>query len=152
MNCIKKITTLILALAFFVPCGVISACERNAEPPTTNGPEEPAPEEETPPAEEEVESGTDPDDPNKLKTPTLTMDANVARWKAIEFATKYVYKRGESGAEKETTGLYVTLMDGQTLYVKAVGGEYKDSDWAQITYEYTDPYIAPSEWSRNPGP
>lgn len=148
MKLIKKITTLFLAFALLVPCGVISACKGNDTPPEINNPEAPTTSEETPPTEEE--GGTDPNDPTKLKMPTLTMDGNVARWTAIDYATKYVYKRGETGAEKETSGLYVTLSDGQTLYVKAVGDEYKDSDWAQITYEYTDPYIAPSEWSRNP--
>jgi hypothetical protein len=162
MNCIKKITTLILALAFFVPCGVISACERNAEPPTTNGPEEPAPEEPTPeeptpeeptpeeptPEEETPATGVDPTDPTKLKAPTLTMKGNVAHWKSNTLATKYVYKIGESGTEKETNELQVYLTNGQTLYVKAIGNDYKDSDWAQITYVYEDPYIAPPTWNQ----
>ena len=89
---------------------------------------------------------------NQLASPTLTMDGNVERWTTVENATKYVYKRGANGKEKETDGLYVTLTDGQTLYVKAIsdGTTYQNSDWAEITYTYTDPYIAPPAWDRKP--
>lgn len=145
MKLLKKMTALLLAMALFAPVVSLSACETEETPQITETPT--PPEEETPPEED---GGTDPDDPTKLKAPTLTMDVNVARWTAIDNATKYIYKRGETGKEKETTGLYVTLNDGQTLYVKAVGDNYKDSDWAQITYNYTDPYIAPPEWARKP--
>lgn len=138
-------TALLLAMSLLTPIVSLSACEKEETPPTAENPA--PPKEETPPEED---GGTDPDDPTKLKAPTLTMDVNVARWTAIEHATKYIYKRGETGKEKETNGLYVVLNDGQTLYVKAVGDEYKDSEWAQITYNYTDPYVAPPEWARKP--
>ncbi len=89
---------------------------------------------------------------NQLASPTLTMDGNVARWTAVENATKYLYKREANGKEKETDGLYVTLLDGQTLFVKALsnGKDYEDSEWAEITYTYTDPYIAPPAWDKRP--
>ncbi|MBE5745610.1 MAG: hypothetical protein E7355_05725 [Clostridiales bacterium] len=91
-------------------------------------------------------------DLTQLSAPVLTMDANVARWGEIANASGYLYKRNENGKEKETDGLYVTLLDGQTLYVKALGDgvTYEDSDWAEITYTYTDPYVAPPAWDRRP--
>ena len=147
----KKCASLLLAFALTAPCVVMSACgdsneepnngtntEQNGGTQTPETPENPAPE--TP---ENPEDG-------KLAKPSLYMDNSFARWTAVPGATKYIYKRGENEVEKETTGLYVKLNDGQTLFVKAIGNDIKDSDWASISYTYTDPYIAPPEWARRP--
>lgn len=130
----QKTTALLLAL---LCCAPLSACGGGNSGDSTS--------------DSSSSSSSPSNDPFKLATPILTMDNNVARWSAVANARTYLYKRGENEVEKTTNGLYVTLTDGQTLYVKALAEDgYTDSDWAQITYNYTDPYIAPPTWARTP--
>lgn len=66
-----------------------------------------------------------PDDPDKtlikLAAPFVLIDDNgVATWSAVKNAVKYVIKIN-NGDEQENTTLKVTLSDGDSLVVKAVG-------------------------------
>lgn len=70
--------------------------------------------------------------PTKLSAPVVSIDANGnASWAKVANAGGYVYKI-DNGAEQTATSNSVTLTDGQSITVKAVGdGEnYTDSDWS----------------------
>lgn len=72
-----------------------------------------------------------------LLTPQLTRNENVVSWGLIDNAVGYIYKIGLDGNEIFTPVAFVTLKDGETLYVRALGdGEkYTESAWsAPITY------------------
>ena len=82
-----------------------------------------------------------------LLAPTVTVNkvTGVATWTAVENATKYVYQLksgdGDWGNDVEvatTAPLSVTLADGQSIRVMAIGdGEnHKDSSWS-VTQSYT---------------
>ena len=83
-----------------------------------------------------------------LATPVVSLDGNVASWAAVANATAYVYKIN-GGDEQTTSELSVTLEDGQTIIVKAVGnGEtLLDSSFSvSVTYtEQTDKPGQPGE-------
>ena len=69
-----------------------------------------------------------------LPTPVVNIDKNgVASWAADENASGYSYKI-DDGEEKATTGTSVTLKNGQSISVKAVGDgkNYLDSDWSEV--------------------
>lgn len=72
-----------------------------------------------------------------LSAPQVTInDDGVASWKAVENASGYKYKIND-GEEKSTDKLSVTLADGQSIQVKAVGDgkNYNDSAYsAKQTY------------------
>jgi len=75
-----------------------------------------------------------------LAAPVVTLDGRTASWTAVDGATSYIYKIGEDGEEKTTAGTSVTLTDGQTIYVKAIGNEtlYNASDWSTaVTFNAT---------------
>ena len=76
----------------------------------------------------------------KLATPVVTLTGAVASWEAVPGATSYVYKTSATGTEKTATGNTVTLMDGQSIQVKAKGNPatHKDSDWSTAK-TYTAP-------------
>lgn len=73
----------------------------------------------------------------KLATPVVSVDENgTATWKAIQNATAYAYKI-DGGKETVINTTSVTLTNGQSITVKAVGNgtEYTDSDYsAPVTY------------------
>ncbi len=71
-----------------------------------------------------------------LDAPTVTLDEDKATWSTVANATGYVYKIGVNGEEQEATGDSVTLTNGQTIFVKALGDGtlYLDSAWASKTY------------------
>lgn len=73
----------------------------------------------------------------KLDTPVVTVSEDgVATWQTVKNATSYVYKIN-GGEEVTTENTTVTLTDGQSLTVKAVGNntKYEDSDYsAAVTY------------------
>ena len=77
-----------------------------------------------------IESG------DKLDTPSLTLNGNIAMWTSVENASGY--EIGLNG-ETKSVGKGVThyeLQDGDILMVRAKGGvKYKDSDWSSpVTY------------------
>ncbi len=81
----------------------------------------------------------------QLTAPTVLLDGNRAYWSAVENASGYKYKIGESGEEKPSTNLFVNLTHAQTVYVKALGDgkEYSDSAWSVgVTYT-ASPLSAP---------
>ena len=80
-------------------------------------------------------------DPVTLDAPVVTLDGAVASWAAIPNASGYVYTLN-GGAEQTASGLSVTLSDGDTLVVKAVGNgtEYLDSAWSNAV-TYTAPVV-----------
>lgn len=81
-------------------------------------------------------------EPTKLATPVVTVDENgVASWKAIDNAKAYAYKI-DGGKETVINKTSVTLTNGQSITVKAVGNgtDYIDSDYsAAATYKAADP-------------
>ncbi len=76
-----------------------------------------------------------------LAMPTVTITNNVASWTAVEGATGYVYKISEYGVETQTSEYSVTLVHGQTIYVKAIGNgkTILDSQWSA-----PKTYVAPT--------
>ena len=76
----------------------------------------------------------------KLDAPTVTIDdEGNASWTAVEHASGYVYKIGET--ELMTLNLTVKLNDGETIQVMALGeGNYSDSDYS-IAQTYTAPVV-----------
>ena len=79
-------------------------------------------------------------DPVTLATPVVKIETDgKASWTAVENASGYAYKIN-NGEEKDTTETSVTLTNGQSIVVKAVGdGEnYLDSDWS-TSKTYTAP-------------
>ena len=85
-----------------------------------------------------------PVNPVKLDKPVVTIsEAGVASWVADTNASSYKYKIGENGEEKVAEGNSVTLTDGQSIYVKAIGDgtNYTDSDWSDKA-TYTAPVVA----------
>lgn len=73
----------------------------------------------------------------QLKTPAVTIDEyGVASWEAVENASYYTYRIDDG----ETVDIYansVTLKDGQSFVVKAVGDgvNYRESDYSvSVTY------------------
>lgn len=90
------------------------------------------------------------DTKTKLTAPIVTIDeAGVASWAAVEHASGYAYKI-DGGTETPTTALKVTIFDGESITVKAVGDgvTYTDSDYsASKTYtapqqEVSDKYVS----------
>ena len=76
------------------------------------------------------------DDPEPLGTPIVTVDSNgVASWDAIPGASGYEYVI-DSGEPIVTFDTSVTLSDGQSIVVKALGeGAYTDSEYSEsVTY------------------
>ncbi len=55
-----------------------------------------------------------------LATPEVSIAGGVASWNAVEHATAYIYKIN-GGAEVSTSERSVTLRDGESIVVKAVG-------------------------------
>lgn len=91
------------------------------------------------------EQGTVTPQPEKLMAPTVEIDdSGLASWRAIEYATKYVYKIND-GKETETTATSVQLSKGQKIIVKAIGdGEnYLDSNFSAAR-AYIDSKLAAS--------
>ena len=85
----------------------------------------------------------------KLETPVVTVDASgVAIWKAVANASSYTYKI-DDGEEVNVDTNKVTLSNGQSIQVKAVGDgkKFSDSDYsAVVTYnaaEVKDPVGLP---------
>lgn len=85
----------------------------------------------------------------KLETPVVTVDASgVAIWKAVANASSYTYKI-DDGEEVNVNTNKVTLSNGQSIQVKAVGDgkKFSDSDYsAVVTYnaaEVKDPVDLP---------
>ena len=79
-------------------------------------------------------------DPEPLATPSVTIATDgKASWAPVENASGYAYKIN-NGEEKDTTETSVTLTNGQSIVVKAVGdGEnYLDSSWS-TSKTYTAP-------------
>ena len=71
--------------------------------------------------------------PAKLATPVVTIDENgVATWDAVENASGYKYVI-DNGEAVETTQTSVTLTDGQTVKVMAVGDgeDFADGDYSE---------------------
>ncbi|MBE5745597.1 MAG: hypothetical protein E7355_05650, partial [Clostridiales bacterium] len=66
-----------------------------------------------------------------LSAPVVTLDGNEARWSAIDGVVGYTYTIN-NGNETTTNGLSVTLKDGDTLRVKAIGDNVttEDSSWS----------------------
>ena len=79
----------------------------------------------------------------------------MASWTADEDASGYVYKIGATGEVQNATGTSVTLKNGETIYVKALGdGETTlDSSWSGgKKYVYVKPdEEKPGENPENPG-
>ena len=76
----------------------------------------------------------------RLDSPAVTISSEgVAQWKEIEHASGYAY-RVDNGDEISTDQTSVTLTEGQSIVVKAVGDgkAYLDSGWSQIK-TYTKP-------------
>lgn len=73
----------------------------------------------------------------KLETPVVTVDASgVATWKAVANASSYTYKI-DDGKEVNVNTNKVTLTDGQSIRVKAIGDgkNFTDSDYsAAVTF------------------
>ncbi len=75
----------------------------------------------------------------KLQVTDVMLNANtgVFSWITNRWAVKYVYKIGENGDLHDcaSTGS-VTLSDGQTIYVQAIGDgvRFADSDWYSVKY------------------
>ncbi len=67
-----------------------------------------------------------------LETPVVSLNDNVVSWTADDNATKYVYKIGTNGEEKDAVGNSVALKHGETIFVKAIGGNVTllDSSWS----------------------
>ncbi len=83
------------------------------------------------------EQGGDNAEGTMLLVPQLTINENVVTWSPVANAIGYMYKIGQSGVEIFTPATSVTLNEGETLYVKALGDEeeYLSSNWsAPITY------------------
>lgn len=73
---------------------------------------------------------------DKLSTPFVVVDAKgTASWEKVENASSYVYVI-DDGENVGTTNTSVTLQNGQSIKVKAVGGnDFRDSDFsASVTY------------------
>jgi len=77
----------------------------------------------------------------QLAVPTVTIgEDGLAYWEAVDGATRYQYKIGET--EMQTAKTSVQLTDGQSICVKAIGdGEtYSDSEYSEAqTYTYVEP-------------
>ena len=77
-------------------------------------------------------------EPVALAAPVVSVSTEgKAEWKAIENASGYAYKIND-GDEKATNETSVTLTDGQSIQVKAVGDgtNYSDSAWSvKVTYK-----------------
>jgi len=73
-----------------------------------------------------------------LETPVVQTSGNLAVWEAVENASGYKYKI-DGGQEQTTSERSVSLQDGQTIVVMALGeGDYKNSDWSvAVTYTAT---------------
>lgn len=86
-----------------------------------------------------IQSTVEPNQPTKLGTPQVTVNANgVATWGAIDNAQYYVCVIS-NGEETKITERTVTLTDNQTIKVKACSDDedYSDSDYSQlITYTH----------------
>lgn len=68
--------------------------------------------------------------PVALSVPEVTINTDgVASWAAVENATEYIYKI-DNGEEQTTTKLSVSLNDGESIVVKAVGDGVKYTDSA----------------------
>ena len=82
-------------------------------------------------------------EPTKLDTPVVTIDqtTGIASWEAVAHASAYFYKIGE-GEPVRTEATSVTLEDGQTITVQAVGDgvAYSDSEWS-APKTYTAPHV-----------
>jgi len=75
-----------------------------------------------------------------LATPQVTLEENVASWATVEGAVSYTYKFGENGEEITINETSITLVHGQTLFVKANGNDKTslDSDWSTaVSYTAT---------------
>ena len=74
----------------------------------------------------------------KLTTPTVTIGAGgTTTWDAVSNAVKYAYVKN-GGQPVETSNRSVSLTDGDTIKVKAIGNgtTYVDSDYSAVqTYE-----------------
>ena len=71
-----------------------------------------------------------------LNAPTVTLNGNVASWENVEGASGYVYSI-DGGVAQTATNNSVTLQEGQTIRVKALGNgvDKGDSAWsAEVTY------------------
>lgn len=69
----------------------------------------------------------------KLKTPAVTVsEKGIASWTAVEGASKYAYII-DSGEPIITSENSVTLKDGRSISVKAIGGgDFLDSDYSDV--------------------
>ncbi len=84
-----------------------------------------------------VQTYVDPSNPTPvpivLSVPTVTISASgVASWNAVAGASGYKYTIN-GGAEQTASGTFVTLTNGQTIAVKAVGDgvDYTDSAYSE---------------------
>ena len=71
-----------------------------------------------------------------VAAPTVTLDGNVASWEEVSGATGYVYTIN-GGETQVVNGTSVTLENGQTIQVKALGDgvDSADSSWSTaVTY------------------
>ncbi len=85
---------------------------------------------------------TEPTEPVKLSTPTLSLGENgKVTWTQIPGAKGYIYKIN-GGPEQRTLSRSVTLSDGQSIVVKAYGDgvNYLDSDFSE-SVTHTSPVI-----------
>ncbi len=82
-----------------------------------------------------------------LTAPVVSLEGNVAKWDEVPNATAYLYKIDEQAEVRvEKSGpLQVTLTDGQSITVQAVGDDHKylDSPWSDPV-TYTAPVVKPN--------
>ena len=83
-------------------------------------------------------------EPEKLPTPTITLNGNEASWETIEGATKYEISLNGSLSYLENAMTSKTLENGQSFKIRAIGDgkKYSDSDWSNtVTYVDNTPAV-----------
>ena len=102
----KSLLAVVCCLTATAAVGAVAACD-NAPPPGTQNP-----------------AGT------QLVRPVAYCVRGVVSWSRVVGASGYAYKIN-GGEEQYTTLLSVTIEEGQTIQVKALGGDgYTDSEWS----------------------
>ena len=89
-----------------------------------------------------TDSTAAPNTPQKLSTPVVTLEGNVASWDAFPLADKFEISLDGNLSYVENTVTSKTLSNGQTIKVRAVGDgtDYKTSDWSNaVTYTEAAP-------------
>ncbi len=92
-------------------------------------------------------SGDVPTSPQQLSAPQLTLVNDVASWQANANADRFEISIDGTLSQVENTVTSKTLLDGQSLKVRAIGDgvNYSTSDWSNtVTYSKPDDPVDPN--------